>query len=215
MPERQRATVEAFVAAWEGEPWPRGLISVNLLASTDGSTLLNYAQWTGEEAYHAFARTLRPLRVEGINRAVPGTTRGGPVHYRLYRSAVRDDAPLPGCVVTVSVEFDGPDEGRQRRWVDTVFEALAAEPALHPGGISGHFHISTDGTRVLNYAEWIDEESHREAIEKSGQGTIGPGPKWLEVRNFPGVVSSGFKRYHLLRSLSDAETGRTMARKAE
>jgi Antibiotic biosynthesis monooxygenase len=200
-PERQRALVEAFIAAWEGAPWPQGLLSVNLFLSADGEIVLIYAQWTGEEAYRQFAQTHLLSRVQQIDRAVPGIERSGPISYRLYRSGVRRDAPVPGCVVIVSVEFDGPDELRQRRWVDTVFEALEAETELHPGGISGHFHLSVDGARVLNYAEWISEDAHREAIERSGQGSVGSGPRWRQVRNFPGIKSSGYKRYRLERSL--------------
>jgi Antibiotic biosynthesis monooxygenase len=201
-PERQRALVEAFLAAWEEAPWPQGLLSVNLFLSTDGEIVLNYAQWTGDEAYRQFAQAhLRP-HVEQIDRAVPGIERSGPVNYRLYRSGVRRDAPVPGCVVIVSVEFDGPDEWRQRQWVDTVFEALEAETEPHPGGISGHFHLSVDGARVLNYAEWTSEGAHREAIERSGQGSVGSGPKWRQVRSFPGIKSSGYKRYRLKHSLT-------------
>jgi len=201
-PERQRALVEAFLAAWEEAPWPQGLLSGNLFLSTDGEIVLNYAQWTGDEAYRQFAQAhLRP-HVEQIDRAVPGIERSGPVNYRLYRSGVRRDAPVPGCVVIVSVEFDGPDEWRQRQWVDTVFEALEAETEPHPGGISGHFHLSVDGARVLNYAEWTSEGAHREAIERSGQGSVGSGPKWRQVRSFPGIKSSGYKRYRLKHSLT-------------
>jgi Antibiotic biosynthesis monooxygenase len=90
---------------------------------------------------------------------------------------------------------------RQRQWVDTVFEALEPETVPDPGGVSAHFHLSIDGTRVLNYAEWIDEEAHREAIENS-HGGIGPGPKWQRVRSFPGLKSGGFKRYRVARSLA-------------
>jgi Antibiotic biosynthesis monooxygenase len=204
-PERQRALVEAFVAAWDSAPWPQGLLSVNLFLSNDGETVLNYAQWTGENAYHEFASTLRQSRVEQIDRAVPGIERSGPVSYRLYRSAVRPDPPMTGCVVIVSIEFDGPDEQRQKRWIDAVFEALEAEAAPHPGGISGHFHLSSDGARVLNYAEWTSEEAHREALERSGQGTIGPGPKWREVRSFPGMKGSDYRRYRFAMSLNQDE----------
>jgi hypothetical protein len=203
--ERQQALVEAFIAAFAAPggsvPWPQGLLSVNLFLSTDGEIVLNYAQWTGEDAYHEFARTDRRELAERVDRAVPGIERSGPVDYRLYRSGVRHDAPVPGCVVIVSIEFDGADEQRQRRWVDTVFEALEAETELHPGGISGHFHISADGTRVLNYAEWTSEETHRDAIERSGQGSIGSGLKWRQVQNFPGLKSSGYKRYRHAQSL--------------
>jgi Antibiotic biosynthesis monooxygenase len=209
-PERQQALVEAFIRAFvassaapgQGAPWPTGLLSVNLLLSTDGETVLNYAQWTGDDAYHQFTQTHLQPRVEQIDRAVPGIERSGPVNYRLYRSGVRPDAPVPGCIVIVSVEFDGRDEQRQKRWVDTVFEALEAETELHPGGISGHFHISVDGTRVLNYAEWVDEEAHRDAIERSGQGAIGSGSKWRQVQSFPGIKSSGYKRYCFAQSLA-------------
>jgi hypothetical protein len=55
---------------------------------------------------------------------------------------------------------------------------------------------------VLNYAEWADEDSHRRALASSGQGTIGRSPKWLEVRDYPGVVANEFKRYHLVCSYS-------------
>jgi hypothetical protein len=201
-PERQQALVEAFVASWKDAPWPQGLLSANLFLSTDGETVLNYAQWSSDDAYHEFAQANLQSRVAQIDRAVPGIERSGPVNYRLYRSGVRANAPVPGCAAIVSVEFDGPDEQRQKRWVDTVFEALEAETEPHPGGISAHFHISVDGSRVLNYAEWTDEEAHRDAIERSGQGTIGSGSKWRQVQSFPGIKSSGYKRYRIARSLA-------------
>ena len=91
----------------------------------------------------------------------------------------------------VEVQTDAADTAR--RWVDTVFDALAAEATLHPGGISGHFHISLDGTRVMNYAEWANEQSHIEAL--SGTGSIGRGPAWQRVQTMPGVTSLGFRRY--------------------
>jgi hypothetical protein len=53
----------------------------------------------------------------------------------------------------------------------------------------------------LNYAEWTTEKEHREALEKPGQG-----PKWSQVQSFPGVLSAGFKRYQLVRSLLNAES---------
>jgi hypothetical protein len=201
--DRQRETVESFSRILESERWPSGLVSVNLFASTDGTTIVNYAQWSNHDAYKTFIRThLWSRLVEEIDRFVPGISRKPPVQYRLYRSRTAKEAPSAGCVVIVSVEFDGPDEQRQRHWIDKVFDALEAETELPPGGISGHFHLSTDGTRVLNYAEWTDEDSHRRALASSGQGTIGRDPKWLEVRNYPGVVANEFKRCHLVCSYS-------------
>ncbi|MGV9297129.1 hypothetical protein, partial [Amycolatopsis sp. NPDC003676] len=182
-------TVEAadVLARLEKDSWPAGLISFNALASTDGEASLVYTQWTEGGADPGFVR-----RISG----------GDPVEYRLYRSGNRDDSVVPGCVVVVSVEFAGADAQRQKRWVDTVFGALASEDKPAPGGISGHFHVSTDGTRVLNYAEWTDEQSHRDALARSGQGTVGASDEWRKVLEFPGVRGSGFRRYQVVRGLS-------------
>ena len=108
---------------------------------------------------------------------------------------------MPGCIVIVAVEFESADEARQRAWIDLVFDALDAEPSPPAGGISGHFHTSLDGTRVLNYAEWVDAASHQAAIARSGQGTIGSGARWREVQTFPGVKGSRVTRYRFVRQL--------------
>ncbi|MFD0884761.1 hypothetical protein ACFQ08_09400 [Streptosporangium algeriense] len=188
---RRHTPPEAVTTAWADRPWPEGLISVNAYVSTDGEDVLVYEQWADEpDGPHS------PMGAE-------------PVAYRLYRSGFRENAPVPGCVVIVSVEFVGADRRRQERWVDTVFEALAAETDPHPGGISGHFHVSLDGTRVLNYAEWTDEASHQEALDNSGRGTIGSAPEWRRVQEFPGVRESGFRRYRLHASLTGTDLANT------
>ena len=169
-PDSQRSIGDAALAAWDAGLWPDGVLSRTCYLSTDGQRVLTYEQWSDDHA-----------------RAVDN----GTIAYRLYRSGAREDAPVPGCIVIVEVQTDGHDTAR--RWIDTVFEALAAETTLHPGGISGHFHISVDGTRVMNYAEWIDEQSHVEAL--SGTGSIGRGPAWRRVQAMPGVTSLGFRRY--------------------
>lgn len=170
-------------------PWPTGLLSVSTFASTDGERVLTYTQWAPGDTDPEF---------------VAGLTGAEPVEYTLYRQQVRENPPVPGCIVVIRAEFDGPDERRQRRFVDTVFEAMSSDPDPHPGGISGHFHLSTDGTRMLAYAEWTDEQAHRDAIARSEHGTVGSSPGWHRVVEFPGVKESGFRRYRLLRSTSVA-----------
>jgi hypothetical protein len=48
---------------------------------------------------------------------------------------------------------------------DAVLDALGSEGEPHPGLISAHFHISANGTQILNYAEWDDEDAHRDALQ--------------------------------------------------
>ena len=194
-PEDQRATAEATAAEWGRGPWPAGLLSRSCLVGTDGVTLLSYAQWTDGEAHRAFMRTTASIGARGNGEVAAGVVRPEPMAYRLYRSAVSEGSRVPGCVVVIAVETDGP--ARQREWVDAVFDALSAETDPPPGGLSGHFHISTDGTRVLNYAEWIDEESHRRAVADGRRGPASAArSEWYRVQNMSGVRFLGFKRYH-------------------
>ncbi|MET9811456.1 antibiotic biosynthesis monooxygenase [Streptomyces sp. NPDC006355] len=201
-PERQRQAVDAIARAWERRPWPTGdLLGYHVYAGHDGDTLLHYSQWRSEPAYEAFVKSHRQERVDEIDTAVPGIERVELVRYRHYRSGAREGAaPVPGCVVIVDVRFDGPDPDRQRAWVDAVFEALESEPEPHTGGISAHFHLSTDGTRVLNYAEWESAQAHIDALAAPGDGVGSATELWKRVQNWPGLLESGsVRRYdHVL-----------------
>ncbi|MFG2623457.1 antibiotic biosynthesis monooxygenase [Streptomyces sp. NPDC048473] len=197
-PERQRQTVEAIRRAWDSREWPHpGLLSYTVHVGEDGKTLFHYTQWSGEQAYQDFFRHGRDERNADIDAAVPGIRRLGLHTLEPYRSVpLREgDGREPGCVVIVDVEFDGADKARQRDWVDTVFEALGTDPAPAPGGISGHFHVSTDGTRVLNYAEWESAQAHVDALAGPGDGIGSRTPQWERVQSYPGVVGGGVHRY--------------------
>ncbi|MFH8801018.1 antibiotic biosynthesis monooxygenase [Streptomyces sp. NPDC017936] len=206
-PERQRQAVEAIARTWERRPWPTGdLRSYHLYTGHDGSTLLHHSQWASEAAYEAFVKTHRQERVDEIDTAVPGIERLHLGRYRYYRGDTRRNgtAPVPGCIVIVDIEFEGPDPERQRAWVDAVFEALASEPEPHPGGISAHFHLSTDGTRVLNYAEWESARDHVDALAAPGDGVGSATAQWERVQNWPGLKSSSVNRYdHALGLVPD------------
>lgn len=205
-PERQRQAVEAIREAWGGREWPSpGPLSYTVHAGEDGRTLLHYSQWADEESHRAFVRAGRDERNADIDAAVPGIERLALRTYELYRStAGGPDAPEPGCVVIVDVEFDGADKARQRDWVDGVFEALGTDPAPAPGGISGHFHVSTDGTRVLNYAEWVSARAHIDALAAAGDGIGSRTPQWERVQAYPGVTGGGVHRYTPALSLRPA-----------
>lgn len=197
-PERQRRAVDAIRTAWAGRAWPHpGLLSYTVHTGEDGRTLLTYAQWTGEESYLAFVAEGGDDRDAAVDAAVPGIERLGTHSFELYRSTplAAGDVREPGAVVIVDVEFEGPGPARQRQWVDAVFEALGTDPAPAPGGISGHFHLGTDGTRVLNYAEWESAQAHIDALAGPGDGIGSLTPQWRKVQTFPGVTGGRVNRY--------------------
>jgi hypothetical protein len=205
--DQQQALFAASRSAWDTLPWPETLLSIAWLASTDGQRALAYVQWRDDSEFESYGRTHRPILAAHLKAAMPSLVPAPPTFYRRYRSGTRPDAVEPGCIVAVSVEFDAADETRARAWIDSVFEAIAADPAPPAGGLGAHFHVSLDGTRVLNYAEWIDEASHVAALERSGIGAVGSGPGWRAVQTFPGLKSSHVVRYRLDRRLVPAPTG--------
>lgn len=196
-PEEQQAALDAIAAVWEPRPWPApGLLGYHLYTGEDGRSLLHHSQWTSEDAYEDYARDHRQARNDAVDAAVPGIERLGLGRYRHYRGGRTDgDARVPGCVVVVGVEFDGPDRRRQRAWVDAVFEALRTDPQPPPGGISAHFHLSTDGERVLNYAEWESAQAHVDALASPGRGIGGPTEQWQRVQRYPGLKRSSVDRF--------------------
>ncbi|TQM78033.1 antibiotic biosynthesis monooxygenase [Saccharothrix saharensis] len=160
------------------DPRPDGLLDARWLREVDGDGVVTYSQWS------------RPVDADG---AVDGD---GAVAYRRYRSVGRASADRPvGCVVLVSVRFDR--SGVAEEWVDLVLAALAAEDEPDPGGISAHFHVGVDGTRVLNYAEWTSARAHVDAMAR-GDGAVGRSPLWRRVRSFPGLASSDVRRYRVV-----------------
>ncbi|MGA4842714.1 antibiotic biosynthesis monooxygenase [Streptomyces sp. G45] len=204
-PERQRATVEAISRAWESRDWPHaGLLSYSVYEGEDGATLMHHSQWRDEQAYEDFFAHGRDQRNADIDAAVPGIERLGLHKTRRYRS-VTPGSGTAGAFVLVEVDFDGPDADRQRAWVDTVLAALASDPAPAPGLLGAHFHLSTDGRRVLNYAEWRSARDHDEALAAPGAGVGSPTPQWRGVREFPGVARDDrVKRYRFAYGVTPA-----------
>ncbi|MFI8325728.1 antibiotic biosynthesis monooxygenase [Streptomyces sp. NPDC085529] len=204
-PERQRAAVEAIRKAWESRAWPDlGLLSYSVLAGTDGETLLHYSQWTEQQAYEDFVRAHRDDRNAEIDAAVPGVERVelrryGAIHRSAVRGATGTGEP-PAVVVIVEADFDPSGAGHREEWVDRVFDALDEDAATRPGsgGISGRFHLSTDGGRVLNYAEWESERAHEEWLADDSRLS----EAWARVHHHRALIGGRVRRYAPALSLS-------------
>jgi hypothetical protein len=220
-PERQHAALDAALDAWDDRARPEGMLSYTCLLSTDGSTLRHHTQWTDDDARRRFWSSESPdaaptrlaesqdARLQTIDELVPGIERDGLAVYDLYRSHLTAaPAPSTGCVVIVSIDFEGPDRHRQAHWVDTVVTALETEPEANPGLIAAHFHRSVDGTKVVNYAEWTSDQAHNDALDQGPNGIAPAGrPEWRRVAEFAGVTdNTNVKRYLEHRSLSVAAT---------
>ncbi|MBP0452322.1 antibiotic biosynthesis monooxygenase [Kitasatospora sp. RG8] len=182
------AGVEALDDAarqWRAAAWPAGILSAGAYLSTDGDTVLTYVQTAGPGAHRAFTAGL-----DGLAGAAT-------VEYTLHHAIVLEPgAPTPASFVVAGFDVDGP--GPQRRIVEAITGALERAPAgQHPGMISANFHLSTDGTRVLNYAEWTSDEAHQAFLDGATRTAT-----LRATHETPGVRPIGFKRYHLRHGIT-------------
>lgn len=194
----QRLAADAALAAWQDGAWPAGLLAYHCLLGEDGGSLLHYQQWSSADACRAFVATGRPRWLASVAAAVSGIQHRQATAYQLYRSTPRlDAAPATGCLAIVTVDFDGADPQRQRDWVNNVFRAADSDQAsLEAGLIAAHFHVSVDGTRVLNIAEWTTAGAHRTAVTE-------PAARLRSTtRQFPGVTGIAVQRFTPYRGVT-------------
>lgn len=159
---QQKTAVKAAAAYWRNLPLPPDFRSVNFFESVDGENVMTVAQWAGEESFDAFFRGRQFFSLPGVETAADAG-RLRPEQYRLYRSRVGEEKGEAVCVVVPTFDVEGPE--RQRRAVDVLLDGPLREP--FPGLKAMHFHLSTDGSRVLNYAEWTDQEAHEEFLRSA------------------------------------------------
>lgn len=195
----QKAAGDAAAEVWDHLPWPGGLLSHSVYLGSDGTTIMQYSQWTNEEAIEAFQQNHLPERAKKAYETVPGLERVEAVRYRLYRSMI-SERPFrrPGCIILVSFETDSPE--LQKTFVNSLIKTVENRSVSHHhGSIASHFHLSTDGKRVLNYAEFTSERAHDEMLQSSLQKDDAV-PRLIS--SIPGLKPLGFERFHLYKSIS-------------
>lgn len=66
-------------------------------------------------------------------------------------------------VTLVNVFTVAPEQ--QQALVEALDDASRAIFTKVPGFVSANLHVSLDGTRVVNYAQWADQESYAAALQ--------------------------------------------------
>lgn len=87
-----------------------------------------------------------------------------------------------GFVALVVIQVDG--QATQRTLVDMLARDVEAWVRHCPGFLSATYHMSVDGTQVVNYAEWSDEAAYRESFD------LNPDKEAMRkaIRELPGVL---------------------------
>ena len=166
-PERQQELVDAIAEFVETVKEQSGFVSANIHKSIDGVKVANYAQWQSKEDYEDFANNKEVQQKAAKLREFSPPD----IHiYEIVISESKEGTPeiKQGQYITHFAEFRMPPEN-QPRMVELAKENVGKAMEL-PGLISANFHRSLDGTRVINYGQWLDRETIENLKKEPGFG---------------------------------------------
>ncbi|MDI3390359.1 antibiotic biosynthesis monooxygenase [Streptomyces sp. B-S-A8] len=160
-PQGQRRLMDQ----WRGLPPAHtqpGLVSGNFHPSTDGRSVVNYAQWESKDAYDAFraesATRQRFGEAQTFSRmdSVPCEV----VH--TWQPVVELSVDKPWFTVAVVVRSEPRHQAR------VVREMTHDDPALGetPGYVNHAVHRGLSGEHVVKYAQWQDEDSFKAFLDR-------------------------------------------------
>ena len=174
--EKQQELIDAIAEFAETVKEQPGFVSMNIHKSIDGVKVANYAQWQSKEDYQSF------IDNEEVQKKASKLFEFTPPDIHIYEIVIsesKEGTPeiKEGQYITHFAEFRMPSEN-QSRMVELAQENVGKAMKL-PGLISANFHRSLDGTRVINYGQWLD----REAIEnlKKQPGFGGDSEYWTGI----------------------------------
>ncbi|MDI3405015.1 antibiotic biosynthesis monooxygenase family protein [Streptomyces cavernicola] len=73
-----------------------------------------------------------------------------------------------GAPVATLINVFTVDPGRQQELVDLLVHATEEVMQHMPGFVAANIHVSDDGTRVVNYAQWESESAFRAMLDDPG-----------------------------------------------
>ena len=162
------AAIKEFLETVKTQP---GFVSANLHKSIDGVKVANYAQWASMAEFEAFRNN-----AEVQKKAEKLFTFDSPDShvYEIVASESKVGTPQikEGEYVVHFAEFSMKPEN-QPKMVELAKEHV--KPAMEqPGLISATFHRSLDGTRVINYGQWENEEAIEQLTKQPGFSKTAP-----------------------------------------
>ena len=190
-PEKQTELIDTIKEFLEIVKIQPGFTSANLHKSIDGVKVANYAQWETSEAFEAFRNN------EEVQAKAGKLWEFDRPDSHVYEIAVsQSKVGIPkikeGEYFTHFAEFRMKPEN-QSRMVELAKEhiQLAMEQA---GLISATFHRSLDGTRLINYGQWENQEAIAELTKRPGFSK--------ETPYWEGIADNEFHLYEVVHTVS-------------
>ncbi len=168
-PEHQQQMIAVWRDVGQGFERLPGFVAAALHRSTDGTRVINYAQWqSAADWQNSVTHNERQFaRFKGLGAPDPH------LYEVIYRSAATATTASPltitqaGGLATVMNVFCVEPE-RQQRLIDTWIETSEQIKGL-PGFVGAALHRSADGTRVADYVQWESAADWENMVKQSGQ----------------------------------------------
>jgi quinol monooxygenase YgiN len=170
-PQQQQELIDViaeFLAIVKQQP---GFVSASIHKSLDGVKVANYAQWKTREDYEAF------LNHTEVQPKAAKLREFNPPDIHIYevvlsQSKIGTPTISKGGYIAHFAEFK-LEPINQPRMLELAAENINKAMNL-PGLVSANFHRSLDGTRVINYGQWLNADAIEELKKKPGFGSEAP-----------------------------------------
>ncbi|MGB3756231.1 MAG: antibiotic biosynthesis monooxygenase [Rivularia sp. (in: cyanobacteria)] len=155
--EKQQELIDTIAEFGDTVKQQPGFVSANIHKSLDGLKVANYAQWKTKEDFENFINNAETQeKAAKLRQFNPPDSH----IYEVVISESKEGIPqIDKKYIYHFAEFRMQPEN-QPRMVELAEENVGKAMKL-PGLVSANFHRSLDGTRVINYGQW----SNQEAIE--------------------------------------------------
>ncbi|MBV6624814.1 MAG: antibiotic biosynthesis monooxygenase [Rivularia sp. (in: Bacteria)] len=169
--EKQQELIDTITTFLDTVKQQPGFVSANIHKSLDGVKVANYAQWKTKQDFENF---LNNPEVQQQAAKIREYSSDMHVYEVVISESIEGIPEIDKKYIYHFAEFRMKPEN-QPRMIELAKENVGKAMKL-PGLVSANFHRSLDGTRVINYGQW----SNQEAIEnlKKQPGFGGESPYW-------------------------------------
>ncbi|WP_414621682.1 antibiotic biosynthesis monooxygenase family protein [Calothrix sp. CCY 0018] len=188
--EKQQELIDTIAKFGDTVKQQPGFVSANIHKSLDGVKVANYAQWQTKEDFENFLKNPeaqeKKAKLREFNQPDSHV-------YEVIISESKEGIPkIEKKYIYHFAEFRMQPEN-QLKMVELAKENVGKAMKL-PGLVSANFHRSLDGTRVINYGQWSNQEAIENLKKQPGFSS--------ETAYWEGIAENEHHLYELVDSVT-------------
>ncbi len=167
-PEQQQELIDFLISNTVTIKQQPGFVSTSIHQSQDGVRVASYSQWQIQADYESFRDSIG----QQINDKLAIFTAPDSHIYEIAVSQSKPGTSVPPKItkdgfLTHFAEFRMKPEN-QPRLVELEKEYIVKSFKDNSGLVSANFHRSLDGTRTINYGQWVNKEAFESILKAPG-----------------------------------------------